>query len=410
MKTNELVTTEAELRAAIAAGGEVYVDTGTTITLSSPVVVDVPVRIIGGSYSVPDGTGFHVTSSNVEFNRIKIGGGWSYSGGFDSAQKLIHVQGTSAAPLENISIHDSFMSGSRADNVWLEWVRDAYVNDNIIKRFLYSGVMQISCDGVVVNGNNIWDSPLIGQLNCYGIAVTDADNTVAARSRNITITGNRVHLIDWEAIDTHGGDGITIAGNTVTASPRGIALVTGNSTRVTAPENCMVSGNFVDSRGSRQTVREGVLLGGIANTPADGTVVGNHIIGYGDDALVANYYDRGKTRIGSNNVPFQNWRPLPLGEDFTANTTYPPEYMVDGDTVHFRGGVIPKSASQRTIISVLPSIARPSVLTTVSMLKGSNASAGEGVLGVWPDGRMVLMYQSGTDTYTYFLHGSYEAI
>lgn len=408
MKNCELVTTEAELRAAVTAGGEVYVDTGTSITLTSPVDVTVPVRIIGGTYSVPSGVGFHVTSSNVEFNRVRMGGGWSYAGGHDPGQKLIYVQGTATSKLENISIHDSFFSGSRADNVWLEWVKDSYVSDNIIKRYLYSGVMLISCDGVVVNGNNIWDSPLVGQLNCYGIAATDLDNTEAARSRNCLITGNRVHLVDWEGIDTHGGDGITVTGNTVTACPRGIALVTGNSTRVASPTRCVVSGNNVDGAGSRQTVREGIWLGGIANVPADGVVTGNIVTNF-DKAFSTPYVDRGKTFVGGNNVPFVDWTLIDMDE-FTAHGTWPPEFMIDGNTVTVRGAGYPKTGTSK-IYGTIPNVfAAPSELSMVGAVKGSDPNGSVGMFAVHPDRRVQLYYKNGTDTPAFFLSGSYEAV
>jgi len=51
----------------------------------------------------------------------------------------------------------------------------------------------------------------------------------------------------------------------------------------------------------------------------------------------------------------------------------------------------------------------PTVLTAVGFLKGSNASAGNGTLTVTTTGALQLLYGSGTDMYTYFLHGSYVA-
>jgi hypothetical protein len=408
-----LVSTEEELTAALADGGEIRVDSSVVITLSQTMDVIRPTKLIGGTFAVDTGTAFQITSSDVEFYGARIAGG-GIAAGHDGTQTLIHAAGTATSPLSNVNVNDCHLSGSRADNIWLDWCVESTVSNNTIREFLYSAVMVVSGTRVTIIGNQVSDSPLLdaagSPTNCYGIAVTDIDNTEQARSRNVLVTGNRVHAIDWEGIDTHGGDGITITGNTITACPRGIALVTGNSTRTTAPTRCVVSGNNVDGVGARQTVREGIWLGGMANVPADGVVTGNLVTGYGDKTFVTPYVDRGKMHVGGNQPAYMQWSPITLDGDFTANSTYTPEYKIDGNTSYLRGGVIPKSGSQRKVIGHLANPhARPEVLSFVGYTKGSNPSAGNGMVGVWPDGTIELFYSSGTDTYTYFLSGSYEA-
>jgi hypothetical protein len=405
------VRTRAELDAALVGGGEILVDSAVKIELSEPVIITRPVAIHGGWFSVPHGPGFQIRSSDVELDGLRIDGPGLPYYYQDGIHKLVHAQGTASTPLSGISIHDCVFDGSAGDNVWLEWCTGARIVDNTISRFRYSGVMVISGRGVQVRGNDIFDSPLIAPVvNNYGIAVTDLDNTEASRSRDCSIIGNTVHLIDWEGIDTHGGGGLVVSGNTVTACPRGIALVGGNDTRVSVPQGCVVFGNHVDGRGARVTLREGILIGGIPNKPADAVITGNRVSGYAS-ALFADYYDRGLTFIGGNEPAFVPWTPMVLDGDFDPHATYPPEYGVDGNTVHIRGGVTPKSAAQRTVIGRLANPAAwPEELTFVGYAKGSNEAAGNGMVAAYPDGVLRLVYTSGTDMWTYFLSGSYQAI
>jgi parallel beta-helix repeat protein len=408
-----VITTEQELIAALAAGGEVLCDSGITIALSQTMDVTVPCRIVGGRFTRSTGPAFEVTTSDVEFDGVHIAGGGT-AAGYDISQKLIYVRGTKGAALSGISVHHCTLTQSRGDNVWLEWCTGSAVHDNVITNYLYSGVMVISGIRITVSGNTIADAPLSsGVVNTYGVALTDLSNDAADRSRHCTVVGNTVSLVDWEGIETHGGDGLTITGNTVLGCPRGIALVVGNQTQTVAPTNCLVAGNTVNAAGMRQPQLAGIYLAGPANGPAtaSATVVGNQIIGY-TTPFNTSSWDRGNTYVGNNSEPFVNWTPIAIGADFVAHGTYPPQYRVDGDVVHLRGGVIPKSGGPvtRSQVGSLPKAAAwPTVLTVVGFVKGSNPAAGNGTLAVTTTGDLQLLYGSGTDSYTYFLHGSYVA-
>lgn len=405
-----LVTTRLELEAALVTGGEVCVSNDVTIELDTPLNVTVPTRVIGGTFHVFNGPGFVVTSSDVEFNHVTIRGG-GVDLPYDQTQKLIYVLGTAAAPLSNVHVVDCRLTDSRGDNVWLEWTRLSTVRDCVIKRFLYSGVMVLSGDRVKVNDNVIEDAPLtVGVPNVYGIAVSDLTNTAAGRSTNVQVTGNVVSLIDWEGIDTHGGDAISIVGNTVLSCQHGIALVTGNATRIVAPTRCLVVGNTVDGAGARRPLGHGIGLDGIANTPASGTIVGNQILTY-TVPFSLNYWARDLTYVAQNSKPHVGWRSVTLGSDFTVNPTYPLQYSVDGNTVFVRGGVIPKSggvANRTDIGSLDKSAAWPTRLSFVRFAKGSNPGGGNAQVAVTTGGDLQMLYGVGTDAYTYFVDGSYQ--
>lgn len=407
-----MITTQADLEAALLVGGDVICDPTVTIALTDTMAVALPTRLLGGTFTIDAGPAFEVTSSDVEIGGLSIAGG--IGGGFDDTQKLIYVLGTSEAPLSRVDIHDCHLSDSAADNIWVEWCVDSTVHDNIIEHYLYSGIMVISGSGLTIADNVISDATIAaGQLNCYGIALTDLDNTLAARTHNCSVVGNRINLIDWEGIDTHGGTDLVITGNVVTACHRGIALVTGNATRVTSPTNCVVSGNVVDGTGARVTPDIGVFLSGISGQPASATVTGNQVVGY-DSAqpFSANFYNRGDTYIGGNSRPFMPWTAVPLATGFTGNATFPPMYMVDGNTVSFRGGVVPPAGGMpaNPQIGTLASAAWPEHRTFYATTKSSNAAGGIGTLNVDIDGKFRVDYASTSDTFTWWLTGSYQAI
>jgi len=405
-----LVTTRLELEAALVTGGEVYVSNDVTIELDTPVDVTVPTRLVGGTFHVFNGPGFVVTSSDVEFRRVTIRGG-GIDLPYDQTQKLIHVFGTAAAPLSNVQIVDCRLTDSRGDNVWLEWCQRSTIRENVIEHFLYSGVMLLSVDRVQVSDNVIDDAPLTdGVVNTYGVAISDVVNTIAGRSTNVQVTGNVVSRIDWEGIDTHGGDVVSIVDNIVLACPRGIALVTGNATRLVAPTRCLVVGNTIDGADARRPLLYGIGLSGIAGVSASGTVVGNQILTY-TVPFQLDYWARDLTYLAQNSKPHVGWRSITLGSDYTANVSYPAQYTVDGNTVTLRAGVIPKSggvANRTDIGSLDKSAAWPTRLTFVRFAKGSNPSAGNAQVAVTPSGDVQMLYGVGTDAYTYFIDGSYQ--
>lgn len=413
------IATQQDLQDALAAGGDVYCDPNSLITLDQPMQVRAATRIIGANIACPAGPAFQGSGSGISFDHVTITGAGLGTGAYDATQKLIQLVGTKDAPLSGIDIHDCHLSGSLGDNVWLEWCTDSKVHHNTIEHYLYSGIMLISGTDIEVDGNIISDAPLTdGVVNTYGIAASDLTNIEADRSRDITITGNHVSLVDWEGIDTHGGLDMTITGNTVEGCPRGIALVTGNDSRLTTPWNCVVTGNTVDDIGCRRAPLAGVYLSGKSGTSASATITGNQVVGYtgaGQYAFFAGYYSRDNTFIGSNNRPFVPWTDITLNPDYSANTGYRPQYMVDGDRVFLRGGVIPGTntgrplgvAARQNIGTLTNMAAWPPTLSFLGMVKGSNGGAGNFMLAVDPTGGVHAYYGAGTDTYTYFLGGTY---
>lgn len=414
-----MITDLADLQAALLDGGDVVCDPTAVIDVTgADVTASVPGTVLSGANLVASsGPGLLVSASDVTVRDPAIAGPGGTTLG--TSQKLIYAVGAQSAPLSNVRVEGARLTGSMSDSVWLEWCVDSVVSRCAISDFLNSGVMVISGEGVAVDCNAIRDGHIPANgVEVYGIAVSDLANTVAARSRHCTVTGNRVHQIDWEGIDTHGGDGVVVTGNTVTASRRSIALVTGNATRVTAPRNCVVSGNLIDATGARVTPDIGIFLGGISGNPASATITGNQIVGYdGESPIVTTFWDRDDTVIANNSRPHVPWTNVTLTGGWTHNASFPLRYMVDGNTVTVRGGAIPPAGgifSNPAVGTLANAAAWPSERTFYALTKAASGSAATSIAraNVDTNGALHIDYapSTATDQFTYWFDGTYQAV
>ncbi|HEX3778543.1 MAG TPA: right-handed parallel beta-helix repeat-containing protein [Pseudonocardiaceae bacterium] len=420
-----MITNLADLQAALLDGGVIDVDPTVTIEVDSPLSVGLPTWLRGGTFVCPTSPLFEIGTSDVTIEHVTAAGpGDAVS---DNNQKLIYALGTQSAPLSGVRVKDCTLSGSRGINIWLEWCVDSAARGNAISDYIDSGVTVISGNRVDVSHNSISDGHLVpgGGVSVYGIAFTDLDpntNPVAAeaaRSRYCTAIGNRVHQIDWEGIDTHGGLGITVAGNTVTATRRSIALVTGAAGRLTVPTGCTVTGNAIDSTGCRVPADIGIFLAGIGASGASATVTGNTIRGYdgtGQQPISTITWDRTNTTVANNSRAHVAATPVTLTGGWTANSAFPPTFTVDGNSVTVDGDVIPPAggilvANGHQVVGSLPvAAAWPPKRRFYAVTHGSNPAAGVGVLNVDTDGTLRLDYGNTSDQYSYPLSGTYQAI
>lgn len=408
-----LVRTRAELEAAIAAGGTIFVDERNEIVISGThidIATSRPVHIIGGRFKFDTNSthGFYVSQSDVTFDGCTFTGIGTATGTYVNNRRFVYASGTDTNNLlSNINVLNCTMTGSIETNIFYRYVKDSNIRGNRIRDYLYGGVMLLSCTGIMIDGNTIDDAVMRAPVvNTYGIAITDGANLVEARSRDITVSNNILRNHPWEAIDTHGGERITITGNIIINAVRGIALVVGNDDRLVVPNFCVVTGNFVDGKGSD---REGISLFGLANNPADALITGNKVQNFSINIYVG-IFNRANTYIGGNNVPWVPWTNLTMTGGWNAHPTIPPQYHIDGKTVSLRGMVQPPGGTKQSLVAKVPSGYAPDALIFLGTSKGSNAAAGNVVFGMNPDGSLSSYYGSGTDTYYYPLHGSYEMI
>jgi parallel beta helix pectate lyase-like protein len=409
-----VISTVPDLIAALAAGGDVVCDPTVTLDVTGAgLTITRPTRMLGGTLVATSGPAVTVAASNAELAGLTVTGGGL--GTPDPSQKLIYVLGTQADPLTAVRVHDCVLTESASDCLWLEWCTDSGAYHNTCADFLDSGIMVISGNRVAVDDNTITNGVLAaGAANVYGIAITDLLNTDAARSRYCTITGNTVRAIPWEGIDTHGGLGLSITGNTVTACRRGIALVTGNASRVSVPTGCTVTGNTIDGSGASVTPDIGLFLSGVSGSQASAVMSANTIMGYdAGDPISVDFWQRVDSFIGGNSRPLVPWTPITLAGGWTKNPTFPPEYMVDGKLVRTRGAAIPPVggiAGNPTIGALPDPAAWPGNRSFYATARGSRSTAGLGTLSVDTNGQLTINYGNTSDQFSYWLEGSYTSL
>lgn len=341
---------------SLPAGSEIVCPPGDTYVLTGPVTIDKPITIKGGSWIAPGtGAGLMVTSSDVTIDGARIS---SDTSPFTTSQRLIYALGTALDPLERVRVRDVTVEGSRYIAIELSWVKDFEVSGCNISNYQYAGVMVISGKSGVVRGCNIRDALMESGGNSYGIAITDLTNDEAGRSEDIVVDSNYVINVPWEGMDTHGGRRIRFVNNTVENCTVGIALVSGNSSRIVAIEDCVVANNTVAYGVGGAVGGTAVKLhGGRGNTMTPGTAVatGNTVTGFNQTFQMWNM-DRTRSNVVGNNRAEVEWTLLPLRDPVWSPGPEPLEYKVDNNEISFRGTPLKNNTTSGTsnAIGVLP--------------------------------------------------------
>lgn len=211
-------------------------------------------------------------------------------------ENAINVTGTSAAsPATNIVVRGVTLRNFGMHGVYLQYVEEFDVSRNRITDCYYAGVLTCSTIGGTIHANRVRN--IIGASEAYGIAISRLSTSSLVtdpRSANITVTGNVVRDVpNWEGIDTHAGQGITIAGNRVYGCYIGILVgpqKNGAAVYTYAPIDVTVTGNTVDSGLTTGAALYGISFTGAAGTPgspvdlAYGAITGNVVRGYGEQS------------------------------------------------------------------------------------------------------------------------------
>lgn len=210
---------------ANAAPGAILDFTGTSYTGS--LTISKALTLKGGLLTIPAGAkGIQINAANVLIDGMEMNGnGTAYAGIWASNADKVSAQ--------NCNIHD----------------------------IDYAAIMGLSLMNALFTKNKVTNVGLnrnsnfkpgddTGNLNCYGIAVTN--NSGSPVSSNCTISFNTVDNIPcWEGIETHGGAGIKFLDNTITRCNRPIRLTNSGGVR---PQNCEISRNAISQPTKRPDV------------------------------------------------------------------------------------------------------------------------------------------------------------
>ncbi|MFQ5641319.1 MAG: right-handed parallel beta-helix repeat-containing protein [bacterium] len=236
---------------------------------------------------------FVVTASDVHFSFLHLTGPQFALN--RSSERAIDVAGaSSSAFVSNITIKNCKITTWGEYGIFMRFVEDFDVSDNIIQDIFLAGQLFESVRRGEVSGNKIKN--IVGLPNAYGITLTrvEDDSLIThPRSSDVSINGNEVvDVPTWHAYDTHGGESLTFLGNTAKNVLRGIAVGSsdnGSNNATFAPLNVVVSGNTLNSGVTNGTRDEGILFTGAAGTlgsPTEkgtGVISGNLVYGFGDE-------------------------------------------------------------------------------------------------------------------------------
>lgn len=238
---------------------------------------------------------FEITASDVSISRV-----WLHGVGhaaYDASELAVKAYGANyAAAITRLKIKDCYFSDWGHGAVYLKYVTDFEVRNNQMNGIHYEAILTMSCVRGDISYNRIDDVPgsVATSNESYGIALSrDQVDSLGTdpRSSKITVKGNIVSNVHWEAIDSHGGSYLTIANNIINSCKRGIMVGPCNGTGGTskyAPLMVSITGNVMDSGVTNGTSDVGIFVcGAFATTVQEYaygcTISGNTIIGFGDE-------------------------------------------------------------------------------------------------------------------------------
>ena len=243
------------------AGATLVFPPGRSIRLATPVELDRPIKVAGGSFVTNSGQALNITHTGVEVDGVEIvGPGTNVP--YAIRNNGIHATGTLASPLQ-VKITNSTIRGMRDSAIWLEHVKDFTIDGNHIEDYRYAGVFILAGKHGRITGNTVRDAVWNQTTQSYGMAMTGTDGRVENRSEHIIISLNQViNVPDMTGLDTHGGKAITFALNQVINCKTGITATAGNTDRDTAPEQAIIVGNTIIGDPNSPWTTSGIALGG----------------------------------------------------------------------------------------------------------------------------------------------------
>ena len=264
--------------------------------ITTEIIINKPLTIDFNNVEVIQQTsgkgGIKITSSNVKLENLVLIGFQNLV--INLTEIGVNCYGISASNyIKNIIIENCIIKNFGYEAITMQFVSDFRIKKNTINNVGYVGVIALSCSNGEISYNNIKDVKVSG-TNCYGIAITRTENDsliISPRSKNIKVCNNTIeNILEWEALDTHGGENISFIDNTIINCKQGVAIVSsdnGNQVQTFGAINCVVAFNKIISDLIDGSNGYGVVIAGCATNIEKATnciVTGNVIQNYGDES------------------------------------------------------------------------------------------------------------------------------
>jgi Right handed beta helix region len=240
------------LQSQINAAGSGSTLNLTGCTFSGSATISKALTLEGATLNVPSGTaGLTVTANNVTLESLHLVGpnGTTYN----DDEYGVYAWGSSAAPIQNLTVRDSDIGNFGHAGILAGHTSNLQVSHNTVHDIVYAGIRVDSGAGGLIDGNTVERIGVYGASanseNAYGITLTliaSGNLTTDPPTSDFVVRGNTVEDVPtWHAIDTHAGQRITFADNTVLRAMRALFITTDSlgdrSTNITVTGNQFLS-------------------------------------------------------------------------------------------------------------------------------------------------------------------------
>jgi hypothetical protein len=276
------------IQLALTAGaGKIVVISPGNYTLSSGLIVP------ANTYIIATGAVLNFSGAG-NINALTFTNGGGIDGGEIIGPGGATYQGTGvgiyASGTNNYPLAPTFITCPRITNVIVRdfaytgidvlYVRNGNITNNRVYNCGYAGIQGQSLLYVNINSNTVHDIGGIGAPDSYGIAATSGEqNTTATpKSTYVSICNNVIYnILNWEAIDTHGGNDIIIAGNLLFNVRFGIMVVsldTEAGADLLGAQRVVVSNNIIVGTGNGTNI---TIKGGTSEYASDIVISNNSL-------------------------------------------------------------------------------------------------------------------------------------
>ncbi len=236
--------------------------------------------------------GFLITASDVEIRGLVIVGPDFANASSNNERGVSAVGADKDNFIAGIKVVDCKISIFGDYGIYLDFVEDFEITHNFVDSIFHAGIQGLHVRRGNIESNKVTN--ITGSSPAYGIVLTrEANDSLVTKPRptGITISNNIVDTVtNWEGIDVHSGENISIVGNTVRSCIAGIvatATDNGSAAETFASLNITIVGNVIDSGVTDGTVGIGIQhAGASANSTTitnygTGCITGNTVIGHG---------------------------------------------------------------------------------------------------------------------------------
>lgn len=247
---------------------------GATLTWTSQtkgLILAAGARLYGGTLVGPGGRVFDEQGYAIYSHGTR---------GADGATAPTYIGGPT---IQDVTIHGWGFAG-----IFLEYLRNALVLNNVIGDIGYCGIGGASVEDVRIERNVVDGVAGSGAPDTYGIAVDRREDTIIRdpQSKRVRIAHNTVKNVpNWEGIDTHGGEDFEIVYNVIEACRFPIVVIGSDilGSTVLAPKRVNVAHNNIagSDRGAAITVAGAISRGSVQQHAEDCRVTNNTIRGGG---------------------------------------------------------------------------------------------------------------------------------